>query len=577
MLRLSQALYFAFYLLGTILSKLHVKQIEGYLLGRLKGRIDMSDYATHSDPKQVHKAFLTRALGMLAVSQLAEVPLEDLGPYVTDGSKDGGIDLIYFDAKESTLYLVQTKWHEEGHGSIELGDALKFVDGIRKVLDNDLDLLNDRIKARKSDIERAVFDANAKFVLVVAHTGQENLSDEVAGALKSYVDAQNDTSELMFDKVLTQADLHRAVAAGFAGAPISVEVQVSGWGQVREPHYAIYGQVCASDIAVWYQEHGNRLFESNLRQFLTGSTVNQDIVNTLLERPLDFWYFNNGITAVAAEVGKKPIGGNSTETGIFECAGFNVVNGAQTVGSIHAAFLHDPVAVASARVPVRIISSADSPAKFPSEVTRCTNTQNAIEKRDFVALDPEQERMRQELHIEGVEYAYKAGSASGTGAKRFDLTEATVALACASTNVDLAVQAKREISKLWEDISKAPYKQLFNSGIQGPFVWEVVQVLRAVDLSLQTLAKEFSGRDVLICVHGNRFIQWAALKALGVNSNNLFDNVAHTVPNVVKETIDKTIAAVATHYSDSYPASLFKNLKKCRVLATEIASQPMSA
>ena len=28
------------------------------------------------------------------------------------------------------------------------------------------------------------------------------------------------------------------------------------------------------------------------------------------------------------------------------------------------------------------------------------------------ALDPEQERLRQELHIEGVEYAYKAGASA---------------------------------------------------------------------------------------------------------------------------------------------------------------------
>ena len=398
-----------------LLSKLHVKQIEGYVITKLKGIVDMGDYAGHKDPEQVNKAFLTRGLAALAASNLAEVPLEELGTYVTYGSRDGGIDLIYFDPKERVLYLVQAKWHEDGHGSIELGDTHKFIDGVRKVLDNDLEHLNDRIKARRADIERAVFDANAKFVLVLAHTGQEQLSAEVSAAASAYVDAKNDTSELMFLRVLTQAELHRAVAAGVAGAPISIEVQLAGWGQVREPHFAIYGQVCAADVAAWMNTHGNRLFESNLRQFHGGSTVNQDIVRTLVERPHDFWYFNNGITAVAVEIAKKPIGGNSTDSGIFECAGFCVVNGAQTVGSIHAAAFQNAEAVAQAMVPVRIISSANSPEVFSSEVTRCTNTQNANEKRDFVALDPEQERIRQELHIEGVEYAYKAGSATGTG------------------------------------------------------------------------------------------------------------------------------------------------------------------
>jgi hypothetical protein len=549
------------------MSKLHVNQIEGYLTAKAKSIVNMDDYAAHSDPLQIKKAFLTRALAALSVSLLAETPIDELANAITDGSKDGGIDVIYFDTKEAVLYLGQSKWHDDGHGSLELGDALKFLDGVRKVLDNDLDGFNERIKSKKSDIERAVFDANAKFVLVIAHTGQEALSDEVGSAISQYVDAQNDTSELMSLRVLKQPDLHKAVAAGVAGAPISVEVQIAGWGQLREPHYGIYGQVCASDVAVWMQTHGNRLFESNLRQFLGTSTVNQDIVSTLLDRPEDFWYFNNGITAVATSIAKKPIGGNSTESGIFECTGFCVVNGAQTVGSIHSAAAQNPGAAAKAMVPVRIIAIGDAPAAFSSEVTRCTNTQNAIEKRDFVALDPEQERMRKELHIEGVEYAYKTGTATGTAGKRFDLTEATVAMACVNSDVSLAVQAKREIGKLWEDISKSPYKQLFNAGVTGPVVWETVQALRAVGEALQVEAAKYSGREALVCVHGNRFIQWASLKALNMAPGDSFEKVSSQVPAIVQSTVAGVVSAVKTDYADSYPASLFKNLGKCRKLA----------
>lgn len=222
-------------------------------------------------------------------------------------------------------------------------------------------------------------------------------------------------------------------------------------------------------------------------------------------------------------------------------------------------------------VPVRIISSASSAEEFSAEVTRCTNTQNAIEKRDFVALDPEQERIRQELQIEGVQYAYKAGAATGTAGPKFDLTEATVALACANPEVTMAVQAKREISKLWDDIAKAPYTQLFNKGVTGPSVWQVVQALRAVDTQLQLEARKHSGRDALICVHGNRFIQWAVLRTLGFKVGDPFSNVAKSVPGVVEATVEKVIARVKTGYADSYPASLFKNLGKCKLLAAEVA------
>lgn len=550
------------------MSKLHVNQIAGFLTKRLKNFVDLADYEHHEDAGQIHKVFLTRALSALAVSSLADVELEGLCSNITDGQKDGGIDLIYFDAAERTLYLAQTKWHDDGHGSIELGDVLKFIEGVRKVLDDDVESLNEKIRARRPDIERALYDANAKFVLVLAHTGQEPLADEVSNAILSYVASQNDTSELMTLRVMRQGDLHQAVAEGVAGAPISLEVQLSGWGQIREPYFAVYGQVCAADVANWMRQFGSRLFESNLRQFLGGSVVNEDIVATLVERPNDFWYFNNGITALALDVAKKPIGGSGTDSGIFECTGFSVVNGAQTVGAIHAASDKAPDVISKAMVPVRIISSKNSPAVFSNEVTRCTNTQNAIEKRDFVALDPEQERIRQELHIEGIDYAYKAGSNVGSGPQKFDLTEATVALACAHEEVSLAVQAKREISKLWDDISKAPYKQLFNGGVAGPAIWSAVQALREVDKRLQVEAKKRQGREALICVHGNRFIQWGALRLLANGAGGIADalNPVH-VEKAVGEALGRTLESVRTHFSDAYPASLFKNLAKCRVLA----------
>lgn len=551
------------------MSKLHVKQIEGYISQNLDGLIDMSDYASHADPAQTRKALLSRGLAALAVSHLTEKSLSELAHFITDGQNDGGIDLIFFDSNERSLYLVQTKWHDDGHGSMELGDVLKFIDGVKKVLDNDIGSMNNRIKDRKTDIESALYDANAKFVLVLAHTGQESLSIDVSGTISAYVDSQNDTSELMSVRVLTQAELHRAVAAGVAGSPIALEVQISSWGQMRVPHFAIYGQVCATDVAAWMQAHGARLFDSNLRHFLGTSVVNQDIVTTLVERPEDFWYFNNGITAIATDLAKKPLGGNSTDSGIFECAGFSVVNGAQTVGSIHAAAAQKPESVAKAMVPVRIISNGSGDA-FSSDVTRFTNTQNAIEKRDFVALDPQQERIRQELHIESVEYAYKAGSSSGSSGARFDLAEATVAMACINPDIGLTVQAKREIGKLWEDIGKVPYKQLFNAGLSGPALWEIVQALREVETHLSTTAKGYSGRDNLICVHGNRFIQWAVLQSVGMKQGDPFSGVASKIPVAVNAIAAKTVALVKSEYPDAYPASLFKNLAKCRLLAGKL-------
>jgi hypothetical protein len=104
----------------------------------------------------------------------------------------------------------------------------------------------------------------------------------------------------------------------------------------------------------------------------------------------------------------------------------------------------------------------------------------------------------------------------------------------------------------------------------GPSVWESVQALRAVDGQLQLIAKKYDGRDALICVHGNRFIQWAVLRAFGMKTGDAFANVTDAVPSIVEATVVKVVTSVRTDYGDSYPASLFKNLAKCRALANKI-------
>ena len=552
------------------MSKLHVTQIAGYLQKNLEGKIDLSDYAHHKDPSEREKAFLTRALATLSASHLTDKPITDFVEFVTDGSRDGGIDLIYFNEKDKTLYLVQTKWHEDGNGSIGQGDTLKFISGVKKIIDLSIDEFNERIKRRTSDIKSAVYDANAKIVLVLAHTGADNLSDLVRSDIQGYIDQQNDTSEIMSLEVLNQSLLHKAVSAGLAGNPIDVDIQLLNWGQLREPHRAVYGRVFAADVAGWYQNNGPKLFEKNLRQFLPASTVNQDLVDTLLQKPGEFWYFNNGITAVARSVEKKLLGGNQTDTGIWECKGFSVVNGAQTVGSIHAAYNANQEVVGNATVSVRIIEIVEDDDAFGLEVTRNTNTQNSVEKRDFVALDPEQERIRQELRFDGIDYAYKSGAAKGDPEKHFDLTEATIALACNNTDVGLAVQAKREISRLWDDIQKAPYRTLYNNAISGPQIWHLVQILRDAERELSRLVGGLEGRESLIGIHGNRFIQWATFRKLGVTKHTKYGDVSANISQAAGAALHDVIAEVQVTYADSYPASLFKNQTKCKAIAARI-------
>ncbi len=184
-----------------------------------------------------------------------------------------------------------------------------------------------------------------------------------------------------------------------------------------------------------------------------------------------------------------------------------MVNGAQTVGAIGEVAKSHPAALSSGRVLVRLVSLESCPPGFGDDLTRAANTQNRIEKRDFAALDPNQKRLRTELFLESQkEYVYQTGEQSPLGDAGCTLDEAAVALACSMTDVSLAVQAKREIGMLYEDITKTPYTAIFNPSTTASAMWRAVTILRHVDSVLKEQQVNKSGKEQLIAIHGNRFV-----------------------------------------------------------------------
>src|ERR1019366_3289242 len=195
-----------------------------------------------------------------------------------------------------------------------------------------------------------------------------------------------------------------------------------------------------------------------------------------------------------------------------------VVNGAQTVGTIVDAAKTNPDALQSARVLVRLVSLDNCPEGFADEITRAANTQNRIEKRDFAALDPNQKRLRTELYLENQkEYAYQTGEQPPQGDSGCTLDEAAVALACRAPDVSLAVQAKREVGMLYEDISKPPYITIFNASTTAKTLWQSVTTLRTVESALKNEQQQRIGKEQLILIHGNRFILHLVFQELSGN------------------------------------------------------------
>ena len=506
---------------------------------------------------------------------------------MTDGAADNGVDALHYNRDSRTLYVVQSKWFGSGHGSFDVAETAKLVQGFRDLVNQRLDRFNEKVRSKKIMIEEAFLADKASYVVVPIHTGQEDFAPEPRRLLEDCLGEFNDwkdetAAELLTARVLKQQEVYGMIARGTQGDPVDLDVIINDYGQVTSP-FAVYGQVEAVHVADWWANHYPQLVEPNIRRFLGADTdVNTGLLTTLLNEPEHFWHYNNGLTVVCQKIERKLPSGMGRATTSIVCKGAAIVNGAQTAGSIAAAFAKNPEAVARARVQARFISvdGADGP-NLAAAITKATNTQNRINRQDFVALDPVQERLRQELAVEGVTYLYKSGEAAVRSESTFDLEEATLALACASQDLTLSTQAKREIGRLWEDTTKAPYKALFNGGTSSPVLWRNVRVMRLIDKALHACQTTLDGRAKGFAVHGNRFVAHHVFRSL---PSGLGDASAPALPAAedVKKMVDDLLTATARVADGAYPggylAQLFKNQAKlAEISRVLLASKPPEA
>lgn len=544
------------------MSIVHVRQIQKHLDENFRAYIDVSDCR----PEQSEQHFLSRALAAYVVVQLCGVSQMEASQTITDGFGDNGIDAIHFDTTNRVLYCVQTKWSSDGSGSVSRGDTQKFIQGIKDLINARFNRFNEKVQAKSTSILDALDSAGTHIQAVLAYSGQGNLGSDIRRDFNDLLAEINDSDDVLSFRDFRQDAIYRQLVAKSAGKPIELELGLLNWGKHVEPFEAYYGEVDASEIAAWYAQHHHLLLTPNIRMFLGTTQVNESITSTLQSNPQMFWYFNNGITILCDSIKRKPLAANTNSVGYFVCSGVSIVNGAQTVGAIHSVSTKNPEKLTEAKVQVRLISLQDCPESFSADVTRATNTQNRIERQDWVALDPNQETLRTQLHLDGVEYVYKAGAQLVHPEMGFKVDEAAIALCCASEEMSYVVIAKSALWRIWDDLKKPPYAELFTPHLDGRTLWLLVRTLRHIDQNLRGQLMSREGKERLLIVHGNRFIAHQIFRTFSIDQ--LFNIDGRLNGGVIDTGIDQFISSILEKINEEFPNSylgnLFKNTTKCR-------------
>ena len=128
---------------------------------------------------------------------------------------------------------------------------------------------------------------------------------------------------------------------------------------------------------------------------------------------------------------------------------------------------------------------------------------------------------------------------------------------------------------MWEDITKEPYKKIFNAGVVGTHLWYKVKILRKINHDLNSAHKLLSGRESMYAIHGNRFVAHLVFdklkkSGLGIPNGHDYNQVVATIPGLVNETVKEVVKAADELFPDAYLAVLFKNTPKCKAIARKL-------
>ncbi|WP_405745447.1 AIPR family protein [Streptomyces sp. NBC_01525] len=466
------------------------------------GLIDSSDLAGKAG-EDLDKRMLSRALTAQAVRIVTGFSPQDAALTVIDGIADKGIDAIaVVDGPDPHVYLVQGKWSKDGRAKGQREAVWELLTGLRLIDDEDFAAFNPRGRQLAEYAKAVMAKGPTKVTQVVVLMRADEVSEGFRHALVDGEKEFNRHGEVLDHRIILAPEVWASVREDLAPQPVQLRADLFPWFAVSVPYESYQGTVGAEQVAQWL-EHGSNLFSLTIRNPLGRTPINNELIGTLTEEPDNFWYFNNGVTVLCESVDRtyQSIRNPQTRPITLTLHNASIVNGVQTVRSVAEAIAADEDA-ANAQVGVRIIVTGKA-VEFAKRTIQATNRQNRVEPRDFIALDPVQAGILEEMRAElGLDYSVRRSELDPTEDTGCSVVEAACALACAHPDSQYAARMGTTLDVLWERGSQGIYDVLFRPQPSVYLLWNSVQILREVRRKLHALRPGYEGRGAALTEHG---------------------------------------------------------------------------
>lgn len=557
------------------MSVIQVNQLKRKIEQTYPSLIDLSDVIRDEDKEN---CFLTRSQAAYTLQCLANIDAATAAACITDSYNDNGIDAIYYSSQFDELWILQSKWIKSGTGEPSLGDVSKFINGVKDLIELKFDRFNEKINKLSSIIENALSDYKIKIRIVLTYTGSDTLAEQSTRVINDLLNEVNEASEVMFFSRFSLKQSIQSLVSSLDGTPISKDIIIKNWEKYEEPYKAFLGVIDGATLAQLWIENRTRLFSNNIREFIGSTSVNNDIRKTAIEEPENFFYYNNGVTILCDEINKQAAGGADHSFGTFHVENMKVVNGAQTVGSLGEAYGTNKDSVEKTNVFVKIISLQSCPDSFGENVTRKNNTQNRIEKRDFVSLDPQHERIKTDMALDGITYQIKRSDTLTNDEKSCTVDELITAVACSLSNVDISIVAKREVGLLYDNITTSPYTDIVNASLSATKAWRCITIMRLLTAFIKQKEPQVTGREKSCYIHSNRFVLHLILNKMDpqVLNDPKFDFDSYCKNELIAKFEQYEVLIyqiIEEKYSSSLIHQIFRNYTKTRDIKNEFINR----
>ena len=350
------------------------------------------------DPSDLGRGFEAYAAHLFSQESGFQEILEDQDANDPDLSEviirhnDLGVDVVLEDSESRQLLIVQAKWLGK-NTRFPTADLEAFFDLHDKLCEPGYiatggDMARELLGSYQDKV-RDHYTMRYRFVTNKPLPRTRRLREIRAIANKRYEKERTNLICELFGQTELK-ELQAQVRSTQSGILKSIEFAVRGNDAVEfhEPKHSLICRIAGNVLTNLYNQHKQELFALNIRLPMTlNRVINRAIRDTAEDEPKEFFFYNNGVSAVCSQFTYEQA------KNLVTADRFQIINGAQTVGAIVGAESTDNVSVL-----FRLTATEDeSGGLFTENIIRYNNTQNPIQISDFRANDKIQKFLATQL------------------------------------------------------------------------------------------------------------------------------------------------------------------------------------